>query len=40
MFLLPFPVHGLDKALGLEPTRISMAGFMYMVVLDLHLQFL
>ena len=25
----PFPVHGLDKALGLEPTRISIAGFLY-----------
>ena len=25
----PFPVHGLDKALGLEPTRISVAGFLY-----------
>ena len=25
----PFPVHGLDKALGLEPTRISIAGFIY-----------
>ena len=25
----PFPVHGLDKVLGLEPTRISIAGFIY-----------
>lgn len=25
----PFPIHGLDKAMGLEPTRISIAGFMY-----------
>lgn len=25
----PFPVHGLDKALGLEETRISMAAFLY-----------
>ena len=25
----PFPVHGLDKALGLSPTRISIAGFIY-----------
>ena len=25
----PFPVHGLDKALGFEPTRISIAGFIY-----------
>jgi len=25
----PFPVHGLHKALGLEPTRISIAGFIY-----------
>ena len=25
----PFPVHGLDKALGLAPTRISIAGFIY-----------
>jgi len=23
----PFPVHGLDKALGLEDSRISMAAF-------------
>ena len=25
----PFPVHGLDKALGLAPTRIAIASFMY-----------
>ncbi|MCY4561382.1 MAG: DUF3341 domain-containing protein [Flavobacteriaceae bacterium] len=25
----PFPVHGLDKAMGLAPTRISIASFMY-----------
>jgi len=25
----PFPVHGLDKALGLDETRISMAAFLY-----------
>ena len=25
----PFPVHGLDKAMGLEPTRIAIASFMY-----------
>ena len=25
----PFPVHGLDKAMGLADTRISIAGFMY-----------
>jgi len=25
----PFPVHGLDKAMGLEETRISIAAFMY-----------
>ncbi|MGB0293342.1 MAG: DUF3341 domain-containing protein [Flavobacteriaceae bacterium] len=25
----PFPVHGLDKALGLEDTRISAAAFIY-----------
>ena len=25
----PFPIHGLDKALGLEPTKISIAGFMF-----------
>jgi len=25
----PFPVHGLDNALGLAPTRISIAGFIY-----------
>ena len=27
----PFPVHGLDKALGLKKTRISDAAFMYAV---------
>ena len=25
----PFPVHGLDKAMGLEPTRLAIAVFMY-----------
>ena len=25
----PFPIHGLDKAMGLAPTRISIAGFFY-----------
>ena len=25
----PFPIHGLDKAMGLEGTRISIAGFLY-----------
>lgn len=25
----PFPIHGLDKAMGLEPTRISIAAFLY-----------
>ena len=25
----PFPVHGLDKAMGLEPTRIASASFIY-----------
>ena len=25
----PFPVHGLDKAIGLAPTRIAIASFMY-----------
>jgi len=25
----PFPVHGLDKAIGLEPTRIAIAAFLY-----------
>lgn len=28
----PFPVHGLDKAMGLEPTRIAITGFMYGLV--------
>ena len=28
----PFPVHGLDKAMGLEPTRLAIASFMYGVV--------
>ncbi|RKS55934.1 quinol:cytochrome c oxidoreductase membrane protein [Gillisia mitskevichiae] len=25
----PFPVHGLDKAMGLEPTRLAIASFIY-----------
>ena len=25
----PFPVHGLDKAIGLEPTRIAITSFIY-----------
>ena len=25
----PFPVHGLDKAIGLSPTRIAICAFMY-----------
>jgi len=25
----PFPVHGLDKAMGLEPTRIAIASFIF-----------
>ena len=25
----PFPVHGLDKEMGLEPTRIAIAAFIY-----------
>ncbi len=25
----PFPVHGLDKAMGLEPTRIAITAFIY-----------
>jgi hypothetical protein len=28
----PFPVHGLDKAMGLEPTRLAMAAFIYGLV--------
>jgi hypothetical protein len=28
----PFPVHGLDKVMGLEPTRIAITSFMYGVV--------
>jgi Protein of unknown function (DUF3341) len=28
----PFPVHGLDKAMGLAPTRIAIAAFMYGLV--------
>lgn len=28
----PFPVHGLDKAMGLAPTRIAIASFLYGVV--------
>lgn len=25
----PFPVHGLDKAMGLEPTRLAITSFLY-----------
>ncbi len=25
----PFPVHGLDKAMGLSPTRLAICSFMY-----------
>jgi Protein of unknown function (DUF3341) len=25
----PFPVHGLDKAMGLSPTRLAICAFMY-----------
>ena len=25
----PFPVHGLDKAIGLEPTRLAITSFIY-----------
>ena len=25
----PFPVHGLDKAMGLEPTRLAICSFIY-----------
>ena len=25
----PFPVHGLDKAMGLEPTRIAICSFLF-----------
>jgi hypothetical protein len=28
----PFPVHGLDKVMGLEPTRIAITSFMYGLV--------
>ena len=28
-YTLLFPVHGLDKAMGLAPTRIAIAAFMY-----------
>ena len=28
----PFPVHGLDKAMGLDGTRIAIAAFMYGLV--------
>lgn len=28
----PFPVHGLDKAMGLAPTRIAICSFLYGVV--------
>lgn len=25
----PFPVHGIDKAMGLEPTRLAICSFLY-----------
>lgn len=28
----PFPVHGLDKALGLAPTRLAICAFIYGVI--------
>jgi|SRR5690606_5711404 len=28
----PFPVHGLDKAMGLEPTRLAITSFIYGLV--------
>ena len=28
----PFPVHGLDKAMGLEPTRLAITSFIYGVI--------
>lgn len=28
----PFPIHGLDKAMGLQPTRIAIAAFFYGVL--------
>ena len=28
----PFPVHGLDKAMGLAPTRTAIAAFLYGIV--------
>ena len=28
----PFPVHGLDKAMGLPPTRIAITSFIYGVI--------
>lgn len=28
----PFPVHGLDHAMGLAPTRLSIAGFIYGII--------
>jgi len=28
----PFPVHGLDKAMGLAPTRIAITAFLYGLV--------
>ena len=28
----PFPVHGLDKAMGLAPTRIAITSFIYGVI--------
>ena len=27
----PFPVHGLDKAMGLAPTRIAICAFLYLI---------
>ncbi|WP_029035813.1 DUF3341 domain-containing protein [Salinimicrobium terrae] len=28
----PFPVHGLDKAMGLAPTRLAITSFIYVII--------
>ena len=28
----PFPVHGLDKAMGLAPTRLAITSFIYGII--------
>ena len=31
MYITPFPIHGLDKAMGLRDTSLHTAGFIYAI---------